>query len=349
MPVLDSHPNSLDFRISGLPLAIVSTGITAALPAAPLARPHMKITVAICTWNRSRLLRQTLDHIAQMQIPDGTQWELVIVDNRSTDDTRAVIETFNDRLPVQYVYESEQGHSASRNCAVDHATGDYIIWTDNDVIVDRGWLAAYADGFLRHPQAGYFGGKIVPVFESENPAWLDAMWDTCRAVYAWRDLGDDEMQLASGDFPYGANFAIRSDLQRRFRFDISRGRNAHGMIGDDEIQVLRQIAAAGHHGIWLPHAKVQHFISDDRATPQFVQQYFVGQGHTNIRQGKVEKTPRAAWLEWLRHQFGFRLKRFRYPPEVWVSHLIRAGLSRGEYLAMRERRGVSRNPAGSTG
>ncbi|MGI9519093.1 MAG: glycosyltransferase [Pirellulaceae bacterium] len=296
----------------------------------------MNVSIAICTWNRSRLLRQTLDHIVQMEIPQGIDWELVIVDNRSTDDTPDVIKSFSDRLPVKYVFEPEQGHSASRNRAIDEAAGDYILWTDNDVIVNRRWLAAYVEGFGRHPDAGYFGGKIIPVFESEKPEWLEETWNKCRAVFAWRDLGDEEMELPANVFPYGANFAIRADLQRRFRFDTAQGRKAQGMIGNDEIQVLRQIASTGFHGVWLPQASLQHYISDDRATPQFVQSYFVGQGHTNITEGKVRKSRSAAWREWLQNQVGFRFKRIHHPPEVWVSHLIRAGLSRGEYLALRE-------------
>ena len=78
------------------------------------------------------------------------------------------------------------------------------------------------------------------------------------------------------------------------------------------------------------------YISDDRATPKFVQSYFVGQGHTNITEGKVRKSRGTAWREWLQNQIRFRVKRIHHPPEVWVSHLIRAGLSRGEYQALCE-------------
>lgn len=300
----------------------------------------MKISLAICTWNRSRLLRQTLDSIVAMEKPKQIGWELVIVNNRSTDDTAEVIQSYQSSLPIQYVFEDQQGHCASRNAAIRQATGDYILWTDNDVQVDSGWLSAYADGFAEHPQAAFFGGRITPVFEAGIPNWIEATWEKCKPVFAARDLGDSQIALGNGVYPYGANFAIRTDVQQAFQYDSRLGRKASGMLGEDEISVLRKIDQAGHQGVWLPNASLKHIIPADRATTKYVANYFTGQGQTNILQDKIKKTAAVAKREYLRNRIAWRVKRWIREPDEWVSHLIRANLSRGEYQALKQSSGL---------
>ena len=199
----------------------------------------MKISIAICTWNRSRLLRQTLGSLLAMEIPTDVDWEIVLVDNRSTDDTVNVIEAFQDELPIQYVFEEKQGHSVSRNTAIQKATGDYILWTDNDVKVSENWLLAYVKGFRKYPGTAFFGSKIIPLFEQPKPSWIEATWTKCKPVFAARDLGEEPLALGNGTYPYGANFAVRAEIQKEFCFNTNLGRSAKGMLGDDEIDVLK--------------------------------------------------------------------------------------------------------------
>ena len=294
----------------------------------------MNITVAICTWNRCRLLEQTLQHLTKLRIPKNIQWQLVIVDNGSTDDTAQIIDHFREKLPIEYAIQPERGHSISRNTAIEKATGEYILWTDNDVMVDPDWLVNYVDGFRDYPEADYFGGKIIPVFESEMPTWLAETWEKCRAVYAFRDLGEQSIPLGDGVYPYGANFAVRTSVQKQFLFDTKRGRRGNVLTGDDEISMLRRIHSAGHQGRWLPKSVVEHFIPDDRTTTDYISRYFVGQGTLNIVENKVRKTGRQARREAFWFGFRWRLKRFIGSADEWVSHLIRSSLSQGEYEAI---------------
>src|SRR6516165_2736912 len=127
-------------------------------------RYPMFVTVAICTRNRAGSLRRTLESLAALQIPGDLTWEIVIVHN-STDHTDDVINKYLERLPVRRVLETRAGLSNARNQAVDTAKGEYIVWTDDDVIVDPGWLSAYAAAFRRWPEAAVFGGRIKPRYE----------------------------------------------------------------------------------------------------------------------------------------------------------------------------------------
>ena len=132
----------------------------------------MLVTVAICTWNRGKLLDQTLTQLRHLRIPEGVTWELLVVNNNCTDDTDAVIARHERHLPLRRLFEPKQGHSNARNCAVDHARGEYLIWTDDDVTVCREWLQVYEAAFEAHPEAAFFGGPIRPRFEGNPPRWL---------------------------------------------------------------------------------------------------------------------------------------------------------------------------------
>ena len=100
----------------------------------------MFITVAICTWNRAILLDKTLTQMHRLCVPDDVEWELLVVNNNCSDDTDAVIGRHADILPIRRIHEMKTGLSNARNTAVHNAKGDYIIWTDDDVLVDEKWL-----------------------------------------------------------------------------------------------------------------------------------------------------------------------------------------------------------------
>ncbi len=294
----------------------------------------MRISVAICTWNRSQLLQRTLERLCELDADDRYSWELVLVDNNSTDDTSQVIDRFADDLPLRAVRETKQGHSWSRNRAIAESTGDYIVWTDNDVLVCPQWLSAYYDAFSAEPQVAFFGGAIDPVFDPPGrPDWLESTWGKCHPVYAARDLGRTPVELNENRLPYGANFAVRLDVQREHLFDPTLGRVKSGMMGEDETHVLRRIVRSGGKGRWVPDARVQHIVPADRATEKYVRSYFVGQGMANVAFNKPCKRRVAALLDCVCQSLLYRIKRNRTDSDEWVSHLIRAGLSWGEYSA----------------
>src|SRR5689334_14945335 len=132
----------------------------------------MLITVGICTFNRAEKLRRTLDSLVAMRVPSDLAWEIVIVNNNSTDYTDDVISEYVRRLPVRCELEPRHGKSNALNRAIDVAKGDYIVWIDDDVLVDAGWLTAYVEAFRRWPDAAIFGGRIIPRYEAPIAKWV---------------------------------------------------------------------------------------------------------------------------------------------------------------------------------
>lgn len=231
-------------------------------------------TVAICTRNRAPSLRSVLDSIAAADAP-STEWELIVVDNGSTDDTAEVIGSFADRLPIRRAWQPVAGLSNARNKAVEAASGRHILWTDDDVLVRPGWLRAFADAFAAHPDAAIFGGIVLPMYEPPVVPWFAAAEDQLRTLLAYRNFSG---AVDPARMPFGACYAVRMAEQRRFAYDPELGVAPGRRIGGEETAVLEAIYAAGGRGIWVEGGIVDHIISQDRQTIAYIVQFYRSHG-----------------------------------------------------------------------
>lgn len=294
------------------------------------------VDIAICTWNRESLLRQTLDSVARLQIPEGIALSVLLVDNASTDRTSEVVEgfaqsSFADRHRVVSLYEPTQGHTFSRNCAVAASEGDLVLWTDDDVVLSADWVTRYVAAANDQPEVSFWGSQIEPKFVGKRPAWIDRNWDKLKGCFAARDLGEEAIELTPTRLPYGANFAVRGTVQRQNLFQTELGRRGELVLGEDELDLMRRLLAQGHRGIWVPGAVVEHLIPESRATTEYVFDYFVGQGRALAARGEAwRQDPLSLISESKTERRYFQLKRFLTKPEVWVSHLIRSALAQGQ-------------------
>lgn len=285
------------------------------------SRGHpLHITVAICTWNRASLLAQTLTAMIALRVPEGTTWELLVVDNNSTDGTAATIATFEGRLPIRRLVELRPGLSHARNRATIEASGEYLLWTDDDVLVEPSWLGAYVAAFIRRPAAGFFGGVIRPWFPNDPPEWLRRGFDHVATAYASLDYGPEEIPLSVGRFPFGANMAFRVNEQRAFPYDPSLGRRPGSAILGDETDVFRRMHAQGIGGWWVPGAIVRHFIPPERQSIAYLREYYMGYGQYLAQTEKQSPVPRLfgrprwLWRSALENEARYRYGRFSAPP-----------------------------------
>ena len=246
--------------------------------------PALDVSVVVCTRNRAEPLRRLLTSMAEMQTPPGLNWELVVVDNGSTDRTREVAASFSDRLPIVYTAEQKAGLSNARNHGVSVARGRYLCWTDDDVTVDRDWLSAYVAAFREHPEAAIFGGRIVPVLEGPTPKWFarySSRWPLTGLV-ASREFGDEPRPI---DFrrdviPWGANFAIRAEEQRQHRYDVGLGVSPLQRRSGEECQLMYEIAQQGASGWMIPESKVHHHYPPHRQSFRYLFDHYRAIGET---------------------------------------------------------------------
>lgn len=298
-----------------------------------------KVDIAICTWNRDALLAQTLDSVIKLRVPDSVSLSVLIVDNNSTDHTTSVVESFaatiGPRAMVVPLQEVNQGHTFSRNKAIDSVTGDLVLWTDDDVILATDWVERYVEAANSESDAVFWGSVIEPTFESGRPDWIQQNWDILRGCFAHRDLGDQPISLSANRLPYGANFAIRADIQKQFRYATELGRRGDQVLGEDELDLFRRLLSAGHSGNWVPGAVVEHIIPEDRATEKYVHDYFVGQGRALVAKDepwhrdatRMKSEARAEYVK-------YKMKRPLANSKTWVSHLIRSALAQGQHEAL---------------
>jgi glucosyl-dolichyl phosphate glucuronosyltransferase len=304
-----------------------------------------RVTVAICTWNRCTLLEQTLEEMTRLVVPAGVEWELVVVNNNCTDATDAVLARFASRLPLRRVFQPIPGLSNARNSAVGAAKGEYIIWTDDDVLVASDWLTEYCRAFERWPEAAHYGGLIEPWFPQPPPAWLLAVWKKVAHAYAAVDLGPEPRRFAPPrEVPFGANMAARTDVLRRFPYDPDLGVRPDSRMGGEETRVIRQMTEAGETGWWVPTARVRHFVPVERQTEDYLRRYYAGYGEylgrvaSDTASVRILGRPRWLWKQVVLTALRYRFNRLVHRPEVWIDDLKAASIARGQW------RGFARRP-----
>jgi GT2 family glycosyltransferase len=203
---------------------------------------------------------------------DAMPYELIVVDNNSHDDTRQVCGEMRGRFgpAVRYIFEGEKGLSHARNRGIREASGDIIAFTDDDVRVDAGWLQNIAKAFDEYPDAACVGGKILPMWEIPRPEWLSPR------LYNWLgllDYGEEARYMDSTDI-WGANFAVRSDIFKRYGpFDTNLGRIPGKLYGGEETELLMRLRKAGEKIIYYPSAVVHHMVPAGRMTKRYFRRW----------------------------------------------------------------------------
>ena len=206
-------------------------------------------------------MRRTLNSLISQTGVEGLEWELLIVDNNSTDDTRIVSDEHAVDLPIRYFFEPVQGLSAARNKALEEFRGDHLVFTDDDVILDPAWLYAWNSAISDFPDAAYFGGRILPLWNENKPRWLvDSSMSLISGLLGQFDLGEEVRLFDNEDpLPFGANFAVRRELTA----ELSKFREDLGVRGSDvgrgeEAEYIERARSADKFGVYVGSAICLH-------------------------------------------------------------------------------------------
>jgi glycosyltransferase involved in cell wall biosynthesis len=260
-----------------------------------------RITVAICTWNRCDLLRQTLEGLTRLKVPSHLTWELLVVNNNSTDDTDAVVAQFADRLPIRVTHESQAGLSHARNCAMAEARADLLLFTDDDVLVDPNWLTAFADAAARAPQVAAFGGPVEPWFPSRIDSVIMQAFPIVASGFCGIDHGPNERMLKDDEEVYGACMGFRRSQLHGLTFNTTIGPVGASAAVGDETDFLSRLREAGGRVVWVPKMKLRHYVDPGRATLPYLRKYHDQKGQQWVRSlgvpegAQVLGAPRWLW------------------------------------------------------
>ena len=291
----------------------------------------MKYSVVIATYNRAEDLRETLQSLAALR-PDGP-WEVIVVDNNSADDTRAVVSESAATFPVElrYLLEQTQGRSPALNSGIAAARGEIIVTTDDDVRVPPDWLNAAARG-LTAMECDYVGGRVLPIWGGPRPAWLPNHGGKQWAVIALLDYGERPIEFGAR-VPLGVNMAFRREaFERAGGFDPDTGRKAGTLLGQEVREWCIRARRAGLRGWYVPDMQLQHIIPAARLTKRYFRRWFYWRGISRARlyerAGLDMEAPERTTLDFTKVPHVLGVPRYLYRKALtaaidWVRALLR--------------------------
>jgi glycosyltransferase involved in cell wall biosynthesis len=225
----------------------------------------MIISVCICTYNRCDILPYCLDSLRQIVDPRPRHdIEIIVVDNNSRDETRAVVEALIPDFPfkLRYIFEAQQGISAARNRAIDEASGDYLAFLDDECIVERDWLsAAIADieEFRPNIVGGPYFGAFLP---GDRPKWYKIEYGDAYFIANNYQKGFQKGFRASS-----GNMFVNRAVFENVKFDVNIGpvgdKLKLGEETDLQERFLRTQQAA-ESVFYDPGMVVRHFIRPEK-------------------------------------------------------------------------------------
>jgi glycosyltransferase involved in cell wall biosynthesis len=225
----------------------------------------MMISVIVATRDRAPLLKSTLEALCA-QVSPGCPVEILVADNGSIDETRQVVRAAarESTIPVTYLTETRAGKSHALNTAVEHARGDLLVFTDDDVLPSPKWLLAYALAFSE-TGADYAAGRILPLWEATPPRWLTP---PLHGVLAVADGGQQRLILQGVQdeiMPIGANMAVRRHvLDRIGGWNPNLGKLKDTLRTGEDHEFALKLLAAGFAGVYEPDAYVLHRVPAER-------------------------------------------------------------------------------------
>jgi glycosyltransferase involved in cell wall biosynthesis len=241
---------------------------------------HLDATVLICTYNRGNLLGETLDAIAKIRT--ALAWEVVVVDNNSTDRTRSVVESRQAHYPItlRYLFEPRQGNSFALNTGIAATHATIIAFTDDDVRVSEEWLQAGCAPMLSNPAIDYTGGPVRPIWDAPPPAWVDQTRSDLWGTLAILDYGRTSFVFEERKrVPLGANMAVRRTLFDHVgNFDTNLGRVRNSLRGQAQAEFFCRSRNAGARGVYVPAMAVEHHVPASRLTRSYFRRWWFMKG-----------------------------------------------------------------------
>ncbi|MEW6507627.1 MAG: glycosyltransferase [Bacteroidota bacterium] len=243
----------------------------------------LRISVIICTYNRDKFLPGALNALTKQSL-DKNEFEILIINNNSTDNTEIISKKFiedNKDLNVKYFVETQKGLSSARNRGIKESSADLIAFIDDDAEVSADYLKTAAEFFDKNPDIDSIGGKITPVYESgKEPEWLSKyMW----GLVTKADYGDRICKYPASKSPYGCSMAFR----KKALLDVGMF-NTNLLFRSEDKYIFYQLRKFGKKFLYHPGFSVLHHIDTGRITHDSIMKisYEVGAGERDRLKGE---------------------------------------------------------------
>lgn len=234
-----------------------------------------EISLVICTYNRCRYLPEALATIAQQTL-EPHRFELIVVDNHSTDDTAQIAKTFianHPQLHARYCFEANKGLSYARNRGVQEAQSPIVNYVDDDALLSPGYLQEMLQFFSTHPQAVGAGGKVIPKYEDgREPAWMSKYLN---GFIGKIDFGEQVQQFTPAmKYPVGCNMAYKREVLL-----AAGGFNNALQFRSDDKYIYHRVASISNQVFYVPKAWLHHYIDGHRLQAENFKKLFLKTGN----------------------------------------------------------------------
>src|ERR1041385_845497 len=227
------------------------------------------LSLLVCTYNRCDDLRELLETALTQETEGRFSYEVVVVDNNSTDKTRSVVEEFLSagHKNLRYLFEERQGKSHALNTGLKAVRGWAYVITDDDFLLPPDWTRGIYDGFVQHPDVAFVSGKVLPLWQAEPPSWLTTRhW----SALAMADYG--EKQFITDESNQICLLACAFRVA-----DVVAVGGYHGELGPqkgrtgatEDLDLLIRLWKSGRKGLYLPHVSFRHKATADRLTKRY--------------------------------------------------------------------------------
>lgn len=279
----------------------------------------------------------TLDSVAAQQCSCG-EWECVVVDNNSQDDTRERVERFTAEHPelnLRYIFEQRQGLSHARNAGIAASVGDIIAFIDDDERIVEEFVEAYITLFDSYPDAMAAGGKIIADYPTGRPRWMSHYPEL--PIANPMDFGEEVKPFPKSRIPGGGNMAMRRRVFETIGvFDTSLGRTGKRLIGGEESDLFERMAKFSMRCYYVPRAVMYHIIPEEKLTAEYFDRLTYNIGVTQRARATLHGRRMSLYLSEIAKWFATLLLCLVHRPAQ--SHYLlklRYNISRGIFLRER--------------
>jgi glycosyltransferase involved in cell wall biosynthesis len=257
----------------------------------------MKLVLVIPSYNRCRSLARTLQSVLDATVPEGLEFAVVVVDNRSTDETKATVENFsqNSKIVIGYVPEFDsQGRSFALNAGIRASESELIGFIDDDEEIDKSWFQVVCKAF-EDPEVDYIGGPYVPCWQSEPPAWVNH--PHTRTAVGWAHFGNLPRPYGEPEFDallMGGNSILRrSCFQKVGVYSTDLGRKGKRLFAGEDADMHERLMRAGLRGLYLPSLIVHHHIPAERLQKSYMRRWAFWASASNGYNMRTQAAPAA--------------------------------------------------------